>query len=268
VRNVVTWAVALGVIGVLSGCATASTGTSQSIKVGSTPDGAECVFTRDGQTLQKITTPGSITVKRDKRPITVVCAKDGYEESRAVMNSQTEFQTVGGPGIIGGIIAIGALVDMSSGANNRYQTALMVNLEPLSSADAAAAAARPKPPAVPPQPERAPPPTSPQVATAAAPTVYRPGPWKARLALAVDKSAGNCAKDGGSYSLDLTGDLLTVDNVNGRMFKTPVPSDGAVDHAFKSPSGASLKLVGNARTRDLEIVNSNFGCRWKLVSES
>jgi hypothetical protein len=71
--------------------------------------------------------------------------------------------------------------------------------------------------------------------------------------------------EGGMYSLALTGDTLVVDNVNGHMLTTPIPPDGSVDQRFSSPSGARLEIVGNARTRDLEIVNARFGCRWKLV---
>jgi hypothetical protein len=91
------------------------------------------------------------------------------------------------------------------------------------------------------------------------------GLWKARNVLEVDRSAGGCAKEGTAYSLDLTGDTLTVDDVNGRMLTTSVPSDGKIDQSFRSPSGARLEIVGNARSRDLEIVNSRYGCRWKLV---
>jgi hypothetical protein len=143
-RSLRQWVGVLGIVGAVAGCATVSTGTSQSIKVGSTPDGAECVFTRDGETLQKMTTPGSITVKRSKRPITAVCTKEGYEEGRAVMNAQTEFGPLVGPGIIGGVVAAAALVDLSTGANNRYQTALMVELTPIGQADQAAAKPEPR----------------------------------------------------------------------------------------------------------------------------
>jgi hypothetical protein len=123
-----------------SGCATAISGTSQTIQVGSTPEGAECVFTREGETLGKLTTPGPITVKRDKRIINVVCTKDGHEEARAALNSLTNtIRPVVGFGIISAVAGVATLVDMASGADTHYQTALMVKLEPLSAADQAAA---------------------------------------------------------------------------------------------------------------------------------
>jgi hypothetical protein len=126
------------------GCATASRGTTQAIKIGSQPDGAACELSRDGKSLGSVTTPGSITVSRERQPITVVCTKAGHDDARAVLNSlTTEPLVVAGAGIIGGIIAAGALVDMASGANHHYQSAVMVKLEPLSPADEAAAAAPP-----------------------------------------------------------------------------------------------------------------------------
>ncbi len=82
-----------------------------------------------------------------------------------------------------------------------------------------------------------------------------------------DKSRQGCAPDGGIYSFDLTGDTLTVDNINGRMLVATLPADGAIDREFKSPSGARLTIVGNGRTRDLDIVNASSACRWKLVPE-
>ncbi len=44
-----------------------------------------------------------------------------------------------------------------------------------------------------------------------------------------------------------------------------VPADGRIEQAFRSPSGAQLTIVGNARARDLEIVNAASACRWKLT---
>jgi hypothetical protein len=139
-----TIAIALIALGVaVSGCATAVRGTSQSIPVGSTPEGAECTFTQNGRTVGTVTTPGRITVKREQRSIDVVCTKEGHEEARAVMNSLKDGSPYiySGLGIISLVTAIGSLTDQASGANNSYQTALMVKLEPLSDADKAARAA-------------------------------------------------------------------------------------------------------------------------------
>ena len=261
----VTRAIALMALGVaVSGCATAVRGTSQSIPVGSTPEGAECTFTRAGQMVGRVTTPGSIRVSRDQRAIDVVCTKEGHEEARAVMNSLKDGSPYiyTGVGIISLVSAIGSLTDHASGATNSYQTALMVKLEPLSEADKAARAAAP--PVVATAAAGSPPSAA---VTPPAPPV-RSGPWQARSVLIPESSRQSCARDGGAYWLDVSGDSFIVDNVNGRMLVTTLPADGKVDQSFRSPSGSRLAIVGNARTRELEIVNADGGCRWKLTPQS
>jgi hypothetical protein len=274
-RTVIVAALLVPAIGV-SGCASAVRGTSQTIHVGSTPEGAECVFTREGTTVATMTTPGAITVQRERKPINVVCTKAGHEEARAVMNATTGpspyVPLVGIVPVVGAVAAVGSLADAASGANNHYQTALMMKLEPLSAADLAAAAPRPQP---------APPPAA---AVPAATTVPLPasaaasplpaakpalnGPWRARNLVIAEASRAGCSRDAGDYSLNVSGDTFTVENINGRMLVTTLPPDGKVDQAFRSPSGARLTIVGNARTRELEIVNANGGCRWKLTPQT
>ncbi len=89
--------------------------------------------------------------------------------------------------------------------------------------------------------------------------------WTANPVL-LDKSAGSCrASEAGAYTLTLHGQALEVDNQNGRQGETRVGTAGTVEYHFKSPSGASLTISGNAQTKDLTISNTNFGCYWKLV---
>lgn len=122
----------------LGGCATVLTGTRQDIQVDSQPAGAVCTFTRAGANLGSVTTPGSLNIQRNAAPVTVVCTRDDYEEARAVLNARREMVTIGSA-IIGGFIA--THIDRGSGASNRYETSLRVELTPMSAADRAAAAA-------------------------------------------------------------------------------------------------------------------------------
>jgi hypothetical protein len=122
----------------LGGCATVLTGTRQDIQVDSQPAGAVCTFTRAGERLGSVTTPGSLNIQRNAAPVTVVCTRDDYEEARAVLNARNEMTTTGSA-IIGGFIA--THIDRGSGAANRYDTSLRVELAPMSAADKAAAAA-------------------------------------------------------------------------------------------------------------------------------
>jgi hypothetical protein len=114
----------------VTGCATVSHGSTQTIEVGSKPDGAECTFTRAGAALGSVVTPGPIKVSRSSTPINVLCTKAGYEEARAVLNSRTRYDTTSSSSIVGAVVAVGALVDMTSGANISYESALMVTLDP------------------------------------------------------------------------------------------------------------------------------------------
>jgi hypothetical protein len=104
------------------------------------------------------------------------------------------------------------------------------------------------------------------VAASSAATVGGAGAWTAHIELIEEKSLSSCSRVRSRYSLDLSGDTFTVDNSNGRMFVATVPADGRIDRSFHSPSGADLTIVGNARSRELEIMNSRSGCRWKLAS--
>jgi hypothetical protein len=128
----------------LGGCATVLTGTRQDIQVDSQPAGAVCTFTRAGERLGSVTTPGSLNIQRNAAPVTVVCTRDDYEEARAVLNARNEVTTTGSA-VIGGLIVGGFIathIDRGSGAANRYDTSLRVELAPMSAADKAAAAAR------------------------------------------------------------------------------------------------------------------------------
>lgn len=115
----------LGLLG--GGCATVATGNRQDIAVVSQPADADCTLTRDGATIATIRTPGTVNVKRDAKPITVVCRKDDHEDNRAVMDSQLESMTAGNL-IVGGLV--GVIVDAASGANSRYAPSVLVRLTP------------------------------------------------------------------------------------------------------------------------------------------
>jgi hypothetical protein len=121
------WA-AVALLGLLGGgCATVTTGNRQDIAVVSQPEAADCTLTRDGATIATVRTPGTANVKRDAKPITVVCRKDDHEDSRAVMDSKLESMTAGNL-IVGGLV--GVIVDAASGASSRYDLSVLVRLTP------------------------------------------------------------------------------------------------------------------------------------------
>jgi hypothetical protein len=134
-----------GIVLLAAGCASITTGTTQTIDISSSPDGAICTLTRAGAKLGTITTPGNLSIKRSRDSITVDCTKEGYEDARTIMNAQAEKATYGNA-IFGGII--GMAVDNSTGANSRYDPSVAVELTALSAADQAARSAARKEPVV------------------------------------------------------------------------------------------------------------------------
>ena len=251
------WAWAMAGMFILPGCATVITGTRQDIQVESQPAGAVCTFTRAGETLGSVTTPGSLKVKRDAAPMTVVCTRHDHEARRHACQDRAGDHR---RAIIGGFTP-----PHRPGRRRTAMKPRSCRPRPDTAADKAAAAAAPVAAQAAAAAAPAAAPASAAAPAAAAPPTVLTGLWKARNVLIADRSAAGCSRDGGQYSLDVSGDTLTVDNINGRMLVTTLPADGAIDQPFRSPSGSRLVIVGNARTRELEIVNSAVGCRWKLT---
>jgi hypothetical protein len=112
----------------LSGCATIIEGTGQSVAITTTPPGAACTISRQGETLgQVVSTPGSIRIDKSKNDLTVACAKPGYQTA-TLSQSPTFNATTFGNIVAGGVV--GAVVDASTGANYEYPAQIIVQLAP------------------------------------------------------------------------------------------------------------------------------------------
>ncbi len=138
----------------LGGCASVTSGTSQSVAVSTTPrQGAQCTLTNGSGSWTVTATPGAATVARAYSDLVVTCTTpDGM--SGAVSIPSTTAGTAFGNILIGGIV--GAAVDMSSGAAFEYPAAITVALAaseqiPPSPAPTATTASptQPAPPAAP-----------------------------------------------------------------------------------------------------------------------
>jgi len=111
----------------LSGCATITQGTSQSVSVATSPEqGAQCTLT-NSQGAWYVTTPGSAVVHKTKSDLAVDCAKPGFMSGHLVAVSHFGGATFGNI-IAGGLVGVG--VDAASGANYSYESPLMVPLGP------------------------------------------------------------------------------------------------------------------------------------------
>jgi hypothetical protein len=70
------------------------------------------------------------------------------------------------------------------------------------------------------------------------------------------------------FDLAHTGDELSVKTSSGKAFSAPIGSDGSVETTFTLPIGAkslSVDLTGNVKTREMEVFNKRYSCRFKLT---
>lgn len=119
------WLAAVSVA-MLGGCSTVIEGRSQEITINTTPAGASCTLNRDGGPIATIApTPGSVMIAKTRDDIEVVCDLDGYQKTAYIDESGTAAAVFGNI-LIGG--AIGLVVDMSTGASNKYDTPLDITL--------------------------------------------------------------------------------------------------------------------------------------------
>lgn len=107
---------------VLGGCATVTSGTSQSVTVdtikpdGSSVAGVSCTV-NNGKGSWVVTTPGSITINKAYGDAVAKCEKAGDPPTDARIQSKTKAYTAGNI-LLGGVIGLG--VDAMSGATWAY----------------------------------------------------------------------------------------------------------------------------------------------------
>jgi hypothetical protein len=92
--------------------------------------------------------------------------------------------------------------------------------------------------------------------------------WNAQPTHMADKSPGTCAQYQMSIlKLELKGNMFAGSSSQGSLFDVKVTADGTVNSEFKMLRGGRFRISGNAKTRDLEMVNLDYGCRFKLVPQ-
>jgi hypothetical protein len=111
----------------LSGCASITGGTQQSISVETKKDasavpGAECEII-NGKGKWFISTPGSAQIQRSNDPLLITCNKSGFDTGRASVESIVR-AGMAGNFIFGGLI--GAAIDHASGAGYDYPNLVQV----------------------------------------------------------------------------------------------------------------------------------------------
>lgn len=122
----------LGSAGLLGGCASVVNGSSQNMTLVTEPVPASCMLRREGAVIAAVNpTPGTVSIKKSRKPIDVAYTKDEYLEARDSVASTTTGWTAGNIlfGLIGG--PIGFAVDSSTGATNYYPESVRVVLAPV-----------------------------------------------------------------------------------------------------------------------------------------
>ena len=99
----------------------------------------------------------------------------------------------------------------------------------------------------------------------------RAEPWRAKPALELGSPPACKEADVSNLFFDLadTGNELSVKTSSGEAFSAPIGPDGAVETTFTLPIGAkslSVDLTGNVKTREMEVFNKRYSCRFKLTS--
>lgn len=114
-------------VGVLAGCSTLTTGTTQTVSV-VTPgaEGANCeLFSPEIGTIN-VVTPAQVVLSKSQHSVRVTCRKECFAEGRGLINSSMEEMTAGNI-LIGGVV--GVAVDASSGAMNKYDPQAQIAME-------------------------------------------------------------------------------------------------------------------------------------------
>jgi hypothetical protein len=129
------WWIALSVL--LAGCATITRGTMQSVSI-NTPNvvGAVCTLQSSSIGTKTVTAPTTVSLEKGQDNIAVHCKKQCYTDGVGTLVSSVEGMTAGNI-LVGGVIGLG--VDAASGAINKYEPGIEIQMTPIKGCRAAPA---------------------------------------------------------------------------------------------------------------------------------
>jgi hypothetical protein len=109
----------------LSGCASISDGTSQTVVFNLSPKEARCVVSRDGTQLGTVNgRQNTLTLGKGAKDVLVHCAAEGYEDATHRLVSKTQTS-----GVVGGFFLDLGITDMITGAMWKYPNDISIVLE-------------------------------------------------------------------------------------------------------------------------------------------
>ena len=110
----------------MSACSTIITGTTETVAINTTPVDASCGVQQGEKRIGTFSTPPrEFKVDKTRDDLVVTCNKVGYSEVRQINESAIEPWTFGNI-LLGGII--GFVVDLASGATNKYEKQMSITL--------------------------------------------------------------------------------------------------------------------------------------------
>jgi uncharacterized protein YceK len=111
---------------IISGCASITKGTSQTLVFNLDPESARCVLTRDGDgEIGSISAKNNtVTVGKDKDDIIVRCTAPGFKQKITRLTSSAETS-----GVVGGAFIDLGITDMITGAMWAYPNTTSIAME-------------------------------------------------------------------------------------------------------------------------------------------
>jgi hypothetical protein len=129
----------------LTGCVSVFEGTSQEITVVTNPAGAHCAFRREGDGKDMgnvLATPGTLSVRKSKYDLTIICDKEGYQQATYLNHSGVSSVVAANIAVDLLLTAgISSIVDSANGADNHYDPVVNISLTPVLPVTATAAPA-------------------------------------------------------------------------------------------------------------------------------
>ncbi len=112
-----------------SACSTVMEGSNQKIAVNSVPEGASCILKANDEVVGEVSqTPATVIVAKSKYDIVVECTKDGYLKGKNKNHSDYAISGITNA-VFGQFGVMGSMVDNASGAGNKYDSKVFVELE-------------------------------------------------------------------------------------------------------------------------------------------
>lgn len=110
----------------ITGCASITQGTSQTIIMNLEPGQTRCTVTREGEgEIGAVTAANNtLTVSKDKDDMIIKCSAPGYKPKTVRMVSSTQ-----AAGVVGGIFIDLGITDMITGAMWKYPDSINIALE-------------------------------------------------------------------------------------------------------------------------------------------